>query len=106
MSWYKEIIRDFIGKGPFDLEASTMPCAKLYDQIEKKLPVTITVTDMYDERDKAKLTSALLNLEGVLSVKPILPQKKLVVVYNPDRIDVQDITQIIARLGYHYVLHG
>jgi hypothetical protein len=103
MSWYKETVDNLMEKRLFDPEASKMPSAKLYAQARREFPVTITVTDMYNEQDKDKLTSALLALEGVSSVKPILHQKKLVVAFNPGQVSLQTITYTIAQLGYHYI---
>lgn len=68
--------------------------------------INIFLTDMYKERDSEILTDTLLSMQGVKRVKPVLPQKRLTITYNPEETTPQSIAYTINKLGYHHIGRG
>lgn len=103
MSWYYNNINGFKaehqGHAPYEgLRAGLFPPAAV-----RNIVYSMKITDMKSKEDAEKLSSALLKIEGVSEVNPLLHQNKLAITFNPLGTSLANITRTIANLGYHYI---
>ena len=106
MSWYKDQAEKKTAELSAIRPSSAKPRTIFANRLDKKVPITLIVTNLNTPADGENLSQSLLEMQGIIQVEPIIQQKKLVILYNPSLIGLNSITYRIASLGYHYVQRG
>lgn len=95
MTWYKEKAKN--------IDRQSLEKCFTSPSRQQKTAITITVLNMNSGEDKNNLKEALLEITGIDSVEALLPQKKLVIYFNPRQVRIESIAFAIAKLGYQYL---
>ncbi|MDK2820445.1 MAG: hypothetical protein PWP31_410 [Clostridia bacterium] len=108
MSWYKRNIQGMI---PQQNKAHKEPCKgnvpqkisndKSYSQeITSTVTLNLTILDMDSENDHKIISKRLLQMPGIVNIKPYQNPQKLIISYNPYKISIEQIIFEILSLGY------
>ena len=62
--------------------------------------VEFAVPNMVCEGCAAKISDALRSVSGVREVKPKVPQKHVVVHYEPEKVKERELREAVGRAGY------
>lgn len=99
MSWYtKRIVKGTEGL------AETEPL--IDSDLQSGLTMCFTVVDMLTQDDYEVIKKHLLELSGIVEVRPYFTPKKLCVTFNPLLTSLEHIVYTISLLGYHYINRG
>jgi copper chaperone CopZ len=72
--------------------------------LSRSLPLTLT--NLNSAADEEKVIKTLQNLNGVHKVTTDLPTKKVLVSFNPAKVQVGTIIYVLTKLGYHCLEHN
>ncbi len=62
--------------------------------------VSIRVGDIHCEACAASIESSLSSLDGVLDIRVLINDKRVVVRYDPDKVSREDLIRAIRDLGF------
>lgn len=99
MSWYAKKIN--YGN---DVLAGTEPLRD--SDVQDGLTMCFTIVDMVAQNDYEVIKKHLLELSGIVEVKPYVRPKKLCVTFSPLLTSLEHIVYTISQLGYHYINRG
>lgn len=103
MSWYYNNINGYKAKHPQPPHNTFHAGLYSTQTIIRNIVYTMKITDMKSSEDADRITEALLKLEGVRDVKPILHQNKLSITFCPSETSLANVAHTISNLGYHYI---
>ncbi|MDK2821224.1 MAG: hypothetical protein PWP31_1189 [Clostridia bacterium] len=69
----------------------------------RQVTINLIVTNMKTEEDRQKVGNALQNLNGIINLTILPRNRRLVITYNLDQINLENICHHISQLGYNYV---
>ncbi len=97
MSWYSQRAMQILGPQQLpDLSYGYPPDLR-------QVTMTLIISDMRSGEDAQKISNALRNLPGIISVKTILERRWVVLTYYLPQISLEIIGHHITKLGYHYI---
>ena len=106
MSWYKKRLNNFANLDLTHYSHSFLTNSRQSKTPGKEVSISFPITDLNSEEDAEKIAAALFSLQGVKNVNITLHQKKVMLTYQPELLDLGSVAYTINQLGYHHVHRG
>lgn len=106
MSWYKKRLNNFANLDFPHYPDPNLTNTRQNKTLGKEISISFPVTDLNSVEDAEKISKALFSLPGVKNVNIPLHQKKVMLTYQPELLDLGSVAYTINQLGYHHVHRG